>query len=389
MPHKILILLKVYIIDFIIDNPLWLIPLFFVITAFIQLIYYIGIYGKILLYKEKKTPGSFPPVSVIICARDEQFNLEKNLPSILEQEYKDFEVVVVNDSSSDDSDMVLKKYTQRYPHLKTTEIKKDQKFTHGKKLALTIGIKAAKNEWLLFTDADCYPSGKYWIREMAKNFEENTAIVLGYGGYKKYPTLLNTLIRFDTIIIALQYFTYALSGFPYMGVGRNMAYRKSLFFKNKGFAKHYHLESGDDDLFINQNATKKNTKVEINPHSIIRSEPEKTFADWFKQKRRHLTTAKFYNKKTKFSLLTEVFTRIVFYTLFVFSLIFFTKHYLYIIGIFLIRYIIQFIVFHKIMRRLNENYLLIVSFIYDLLLPFFNFIGIISNKIMARNNKWN
>jgi glycosyltransferase involved in cell wall biosynthesis len=378
----------VEILEYVTNNPLWLIPILFLVSALIQLIYYLGVYSKILFYKEKEEKIHNPPVSVIICARDEETNLEKNLPSILEQEYNNYEVVVVNDSSTDDTDIVLQRFSKKYSHLKTTEIKKDQKFTHGKKLALTIGIKAAKNEWLLFTDADCYPVSKKWIKEMAKNFDDNTSIVLGYGGYQKTPSFLNTLIRFDTIIIALQYFTYALSGFPYMGVGRNMAYRKSIFFKNKGFAGHYHIDSGSDDIFINQTANKHNTKIEISPDSIVRSEPNKNIPGWFKQKKRHLTTARFYNKKTKFRLLTEIFSRLSFYGLFVLSLIFFTEYYLYIIGIFLIRYIVQLIVFHKITKRLNEKYLLIVSLFYDLLLPFFNFIGIISNKIAARNNKW-
>ena len=339
------------IIDFFLNNPLWFIPLFFVIVTLIQLIYYWTVYGRILFHRKKEEIKDLPPVSVIICARDEQENLDKNLPAILEQDYENFEVVVVNDSSTDDTDIVLQKFSQKYPHLKTTEIKKDQKFTHGKKLALTIGIKAASNEWLLFTDADCYPESKNWIKEMAKNFDNNTSIVLGYGGYKKYPTILNTLIRFDTIIIALQYFTYALSGFPYMGVGRNLAYKKSLFFKNKGFAKHYHIDSGDDDIFINQTATKKNTKIEISRDSIIRSEPNRKLGGWFKQKSRHLTSAKFYNRKTKYRLLTEIFSRIAFYALFVLSLVFFTKFHLYIIGIFLVRFLSQLIIYQKIMNR--------------------------------------
>lgn len=375
--------------DLFINDPLWLIPLGFAICFVIQMTYYLGIYSKIFFYKEKSPPESYPPVSVIICARDEEENLDKFLPLILEQDYSDFEVIVVNDSSSDNSDIVLKKLSQQYSNLRTTEIKKDEKFTHGKKLALTIGIKAAKNEHLLFTDADCFPETKQWIKEMMKNFDENTSIVLGYGGYKYYPTLLNSLIRFDTVSIALQYFSYALSGFPYMGVGRNLAYKKSLFFANKGFAGHYHVESGDDDIFINQTADKQNTKPELHPNAIIRSEPEKSWSEWFKQKRRHLTTAAFYKGKTKFRLGLEVFSRIFFYIFFVLSLIFFTKYYPYIIGIFLVRYIVHLIIYQNFMRRLNEKNLLIVTLFYDFWLPFFNFMGIMLNKIRTRNNKWN
>ncbi|MFO8235333.1 MAG: glycosyltransferase [Bacteroidales bacterium] len=353
------------------------------------MIYYLGIYIRIFFYKESSLPESLPPASVIICARDEETNLKKNLPRILEQDYPDFEVVVVNDSSTDNSDIVLKKLAQQYLNLRTTEIKKDQKFTHGKKLAVTVGIKAAKNEHLLFTDADCYPETKNWIKEMMKNFDSDTSIVLGYGGYKKYPTLLNSLLRFDTITIALQYFTYALSGFPYMGVGRNLAYKKSLFFENKGFARHYHVESGDDDIFINQTANKHNTKPEISPESVIRSQPEQSWNAWLKQKRRHLTSSGFYKRKTKFLLGTEIFSRILFYVMFVLSLIFFTDHYPYILSVFLLRSLIQLTTYHKIMNRLNEKKLLIVTLFYDFWLPFFNFIGIILNKISERNNKWN
>jgi len=364
-----------------------LIPLTFVIATIIQLIYDIAIYGKIIVYRKKKNNEHHPPISVVICARDEEKNLEQNLPIILEQNYPNFEVVVVNDCSTDDTDMVLTRLRNQYNHLKTTEIKKDQKFTHGKKLAVTVGIKAATHECLLFTDADCYPVSKNWIAEMAGHYNEKKSIVLGYGGYKPYKGILNTLIRYDTVMIALQYLTYALSGFPYMGVGRNMGYKKTLFYKNKGFAGHYHIDSGDDDIFINQTATKENTEVEISPDSIIRSEPNKNFIGWFKQKKRHLRAATFYNKKTKWRLLTEVYSRIIFFAAFILSLIYFTQFYLYIIGIFAFRYLIKFIILHNISKRLSEKYLLLLSPFYDLLIPFFNFTGLIANKIEAKNNK--
>ncbi|MGM0496783.1 MAG: glycosyltransferase [Bacteroidota bacterium] len=368
-------------IDLISQNPLWIIPIILILSTIIQLVYNITIYGKILFYKQKDNPDNQPPVSVIICARDEQTNLENKLPLVLEQNYPNYEVIVVNDCSSDDSDMVLTRLSNQYPHLKTTEIKKDQKFTHGKKLAVTIGIKAAKNECLIFTDADCYPVSNNWISKMAENFSEDNSIVLGYGGYKHQRGLLNTLIRYDTLIIALQYLTYALSGFPYMGIGRNMGYKKTLFYKNKGFSGHYHIESGDDDIFINQTANKYNTKIQISKEAIVRSEPQQNFIAWFKQKKRHLKAASFYNKKTKWRLLTEVYSRMFFYASFILSLIYFPDFYLYIIGVFLLHLIIRIIVINNISKRLCEKYLLLLSPFYDLFLPLFNFIGIISNKI--------
>ena len=377
------------IIDRFIENPLWVVPVLFALAFLVQMIYYLRIYTSVLFYKEKEEqPESWPPVSVIICARDEQTNLEQNLPPILEQNYPDFEVIVVNHGSSDDTDMVLQRFQHQYPHLESTEIKQDQKFTHGKKLAVTVGIKRASHEWLLFTDADCHPLSKNWIRSMARNFDEQTSLVLGYGGYSPRGGLLNNMIRFDTLSIALQYFSYALRGFPYMGVGRNLAYRKSLFFGNKGFAGHYHLESGDDDLFVDQTARKANTRVQISRESQMVSRPHTSFRGWFKQKRRHLTTASHYRGKTKLRLMTELISRLVFYAGFILSLVWFTEYYPYIIGIFVVRWAALLIDYKGIMNKLGEKNLLLPLIFYDIFLPFINFMGIISNKISSNNHQW-
>jgi len=379
----------VEIIEKLIENPLWVVLVLFALAFLVQMIYYLGIYMSVVFYKEKKgEPASYPPVSVIICAKDEQNNLEKNLPEVLEQDYPDFEVVVVNHGSSDDTDMLLQRLSQKYPHLRTTEIKRDQKFTHGKKLAVAVGIKKATHEWLLFTDADCYPAGKNWIRSMAGHFEDRTSLVLGYGSYDTRKGLLNNLIRFDTLTIALQYFSFALKGFPYMGVGRNLAYRKSLFFKHKGFAGHYHIESGDDDLFVNKTADKNNTHVQISQESKTVSEPPATFPEWFRQKSRHLTTAGHYRRSTRLRLLTEVISRFLFYATFILSLVWFTSYYPYILGIFAIRWAVQLIDYKVLMDRLGEKNLLLPLIFYDIFLPFINFMGIISNKISSNSHQW-
>ncbi len=380
--------MNVQLFELLIQEPLWAIPLVYILAFIIQMVYYLGVYARIWFYREKPEPREFPPVSVIICARNEEENLEAHLPAVLEQDYPDFEVIVVNDASSDDSDMVITRLQQTYKHLLTTEIKNDQKFTHGKKLAATLGIKKAKHDWVLFTDADCYPADKNWIRSMAKNFDYKTSIVLGYGGYKARKGMLNTLIRYDTLTIALQYLTYAMAGFPYMGVGRNLAYRKTLFYDNKGFAGHYHLNSGDDDLFVNKTAGKHNTRLQISRESSVVSDPHRSFYQWFKQKRRHLSTAFHYRKKTKWRLLTEIYSRIIFYVFFVLSLIFYPEYFVYFIGIFAFRMIIQLFVYKNFIKRLGEKYFLLFSIFYDILIPVINFIAIASNKIYSNNSKW-
>ena len=230
----------------------------FCFCLLVQLFYYFFIYFRFIFYRDRSKRKTNEPVSVVICAQNEELNLKKFLPSVLNQNYPEYEVIVVDDCSTDNTADVLSEFKLKYKNLRVTFINKDDKFSHGKKLALTVGIKGAKHEWLLLTDADCEPVNENWIKTMSQNFTKDTSVVLGYGGYFRKRSILNNLIRFDALFIALQYFSLALKGKPYMGVGRNLAYRQSLFFKNKGFASHYQLLSGDDDLFINEVANKKN-----------------------------------------------------------------------------------------------------------------------------------
>lgn len=376
-------------IDLVLENPIYSILIAFGLSLLIQVYFYLVFYSRILFYKNHKgKKDTQEPVSVIICARNEEENLEKNLPSVLTQDYPDYEVIVVNDCSEDETEFVLERFQKKYKHLKTTTIKPDEKFYHSKKLALTIGIKAAKNEFLLLTDADCVATSKKWIKQMQANFTEKKEMILGYGGYIREKKLINNLIRFDTLFIALQYLTFALSKRAYMGVGRNLAYRKSLFFKHKGFAQHNHIESGDDDLFISQAATKHNVAIEISKESITRSEAEQSFGSWFKQKKRHTSTSKLYKFRTKWRLFWENFSRVSFYTLFVLSLIFFQPYYIYILGAFAFRMILQLIIFKVTINKLDEKNLWLPSLLYDFFMPFLSFSFILANYFTSKRNKW-
>jgi cellulose synthase/poly-beta-1,6-N-acetylglucosamine synthase-like glycosyltransferase len=350
----------------------------FVSALLVQLFYYLFFYLRITFYKVKDKKNEQFPVSIIICAKDEAQNLENFLPSVLEQDYPEFEVIVVNDGSEDDTENILKRLDNKYKHLYVTRIPKSNRFRQGKKLAVTIGLKAAKNEWVLLTDADCEPVSKNWISKMQANFKENTDIVLGYGGYFKQKGFLNKLIRFDSLFIAMQYFTFAKAGIPYMGVGRNLAYRKSVFFKNKGFASHLKIKSGDDDLLVNKIAHKKNIAIELSPESFTRSVPETNFNSWYYQKKRHLTTGRYYKFKHKFVLGLEILSRLLFYLSFLTGLIH-TNLWIYFTAGFLIRFLLQLIIFYAASVKLKESNVFYFGIIFDFILPLINFIIILSN----------
>ncbi len=167
------------------DTILLIVFSIFAAAAAIQLFYYLFFYLAVYLHKPKTSKPYQPPVSIIICARNESENLRKFLPAVLEQDYPDFEVIIVNDCSEDNSYDILGGYLMKYPHLKVSTVNKDPKFTHNKKMAQFIGIKAAKNEILLFTDADCEPESNKWLRGMTSHFTPEKSFVLGYGGYRK------------------------------------------------------------------------------------------------------------------------------------------------------------------------------------------------------------
>lgn len=343
----------------------------FCFTAMIQLFYYLWFYLAPSLYRSTEKNESKAPVSVIICARNEAENLRNFLPSVLEQDYPSYEVIVVNDCSEDNSYDVLGHLLMQYPHLRISSINKDPKFTHSKKFAQFIGIKAAANEILLFTDADCQPESDKWLEKMTSNFTGQIDFVLGYGGYLHENGFLNKYIRYDSMFIAMHYLGMAIRGIPYMGVGRNLAYKRSVFFTNKGFGIHNHTISGDDDLFVNANASKLNTRVEFGPGTHTRSVPASNIAEWIKQKQRHLTTAGFYRIRDKFLLSLEPLSRILFYTLFILLV---SSLYLwpFVISVFGLRLIVQITVLALTEKKLNERGLLLNSIIFDIFSPIIN-----------------
>lgn len=359
----------------------------FLITLLIQLFYYLYYYLRIARYKPVSGEAKkMSPVSIVICAKNEAAQLEKFLPRVLEQDYPDFEVIVVNDGSDDGSEDILKLLSNRYSKLYVTAIPQSRTSGYKKKLAVSIGLKAAKNDWVLLTDADCEPVSNQWLKSMQSHFEEKADFVIGYGGFYPAKGFLNKIIRYDTLTIAMQYISYALAKNPYMGVGRNLAYRKSVFFNNRGFASHLHLASGDDDLFINENATKSNLKVSLQPESFTRSIAKKRFKSWFYQKKRHLSTAKYYKRKHKFSLGNEVFSRMFLYASFI-TAMFFPPIMFIVLGGFLLRLLVQYIILFQTAKKLCEKNIFYLGIIFDLFIPIINFMVHFSNLKLRKRKK--
>lgn len=353
-------------------------------SVLIQLLYFWLVFNKVSLKKYLESPGartnSLEPVSVVICAHNEFSHLRDNLPFILEQDFPEYEVLVVNHFSDDDTPYLLQTLREQYPNLRVITIEEELNFFTGKKFPLSIGIKSARYNRILLTDADCRPVSGQWIRQMSAGFDQGKEIVLGYGRHRHYKGLLNALIRFDTIHIAMQYLGFSLAGQPYMGVGRNLAYSKDLFFRNNGFIPHYRIRSGDDDLFINRVATGANTSVALHENSFTESEPKRSFGKWITQKRRHLSTATWYRPVHRFLLGFYILTSVLFYLTGI-TMLSFVWSVVPVLSLFIFRLASQFIVFYRSMRRLGER---------DLLpfLPVLELTLIVLNGSMAMANLW-
>jgi len=361
----------------------------FALAFLLQLFYFLYFFLRFARYKRPAVlpEEALPPVSVVICARNEDDNLVEFLPQVLAQDYPRYEVVVVNDCSWDNTGDVLKEMAAKHKHLKVVTIKEDEYYRHGKKFALTVGIKGTQYDHLLLTDADCRPAGNQWLRGMAQHFVPGAEIVLGYGGYLRGKGFLNKLIRFDAFFIALQYFSFSLRGSTYMGVGRNLAYAKELYFRHKGFKKHYHIPSGDDDLFVNQAATSRNTRIEVAPESFTHSWAKKSFREWWRQKRRHLLTGGRYRAGHKFLLGLYPLSQWLFFGCMTALLILWFQPYL-VLGLFGLRLLLQLLILNKTMARLGERDLLVYSPLIELFLMFF-YPALGVARIFQRKNRWN
>lgn len=352
------------------------------VLLIIHLFYYFGIYFRIYSHNKaaKKQQIEFcdnlPPLSVIICACNESHNLINNLEAILQQDYPDFEVIVINDGLIEESEEFLIEMGKKYNNLYHSFTPEDVRNISNRKLAITLGIKASKYNWLVFTDADCRPVSNQWLRLMARNFTSTTDIVLGYSNYTYSRSWFNKTVYYTTLFQAMRFLGMSLNGKTYMGVGRNMAYRKQLFYDNKGFSHYLKLYRGEDDLFINEISKNANTRVETSSESIVHADfSSLNRIDWIENNINSLISAHYFQGSEHYTLGFETFTRFMFYATLIYALVISTlnAHWLLLALFFitwLIRFIIQAIVVNLTSKSLKEKHRYYLSLLlYDFTVP--------------------
>lgn len=339
------------------------------ILLLFQILYYLIVYGRIAFYKEEKTKiekDYFPSVSVVMYVKNDAYNLEKKLPMILEQEYPNFEVVIVNDASKDETEYVLRVLQEIYPNLNVVNLYENVNGALGKKYPLSLGIKSAKNDIILLTESDTKPKDYNWITTMVKGFKEGKEIVLGFTNFEHRPTFLNTLMHYENQTIALNSLGNAILGNPFMGQGRNLAYTKELFFRTGGFISQYNVSVGEDDLFINKNANSHNTAVILSPDSINKCSPKDRKGEWIIQKKKRLKSIKHFKLQDQITYSLMPLTTLLIYTLMILSIIYLFP-WQYLVGALILKYTLQIIVYYKSSNRLGTKQVAFISPLLEIL----------------------
>ncbi len=357
------------------DQPTYLLFGVCLFFLFIQLYYILFVHGKLTFHSPKSTEflreqaqKNIIPVSIIVCVRNQEELIRERLPIILEQEYPEFEVVVVNDRSEDDTKWVLKELSAKHAHLKVVDIAEHILSQQGKKFGVAMGIKGATYEHLLFTDIDCIPSTNHWLLHMSQGFQDQKELTLGYVPFMRKGGLRNAMIRFRHFYDSINYLSYALNRNPFRGLGQNLAFKKELFFKGKGFASHIHVHAGYDDLTVNQHANKSNTVISIHKDAHVWKPMPKTLESYQIQKKFQQQAFKLYKGKHKFQLQLQRLSGILFYLSLIAVLLVNFQAWPVVVGAYFIRLLAQYAMYIPIAKKLRITrtlwFLPILDFLY-------------------------
>lgn len=346
----------------------------------IQLYYFLVPYSRLFKCskRQNKLPENTncPPLSVIIVTKDSASMLKENLPYILEQDYPEFEVIVVNDESAGEDEDILKILRSQYPHLYHTFIPKSARYVSRKKLGIAMGIKASKYDWIVVTEPYCRPESKNWLRSMSRNFVSGTDIVLGYCNYNNGKGIFVKRIISDMLMVSMRFLGRAIGGKPYMGIGRNMAYRKDIYLQHKGFYNQLTLSRGEDDLFINEIANKSNTKVCVDSDNIMRMPLPKYKKIWKGDKIGYEVTGNRYKGTARLSNSIETWSAVLFSLSVIVSLYIgiLNREWILTASVctaWLIRTITAVTIFNKSAKAMGEK-ISSFLFIYDIMRPFYS-----------------
>jgi len=320
------------------------------------------IYRMVVICRKEKSfsENGETGVSLIITANNKAGELKENLEYFLNQNYAPYEVIVVDECSEDDTQDVLAEMQQKYPGLRTTRIFPDTKFRSTKKLAINIGILAARYDIVLFAEINSRPASSSWVKAMASYFTPDTAVVLGYANYAAGKKRVNfhrmyRFLRYLKMLLLVKGKTYVL------GDGYNMAYRKGLYLANKVFSKNSQSYAGYDNEIVRILSKAGKVRVAKNKDTFIeiKGSRKKTCSEDFTY---YCFNRRRWELPIKLKANADNFLRMVFYILsFLLINVKFLQNYV-IIGI-LLTFLMDFVTLNIYLKHLKQKKLFLTSFI--------------------------
>lgn len=374
------------LIDFIPEQPFvfWLLVSFAAI-ALVQLIYFWLLFVRLAFYKKTFEETEEKPVSVVIIANNQYRDVNENLAAFLEQAHRKYEVVLVVDNSEDGTMELAEEFTAKYPHLRIVELTQSLNWFSGRKFPLSLGIKSAYSDLILLTDITCRPANDHWITQMTSAMQPGREIVLGYSSWRT-TSKINKWLRFTAFYDALLYLSAALSGIAFKGIGRNLSYTRELFYRNKGFSAHYTIIAGDDELFVNKTATRKNVSAQLSAASRIDQVRPVTFRQWLQSERARLRIRHYFKPGHRLLIETYNVSLFLFYAILT-ALVILKAPWISVAAIFALRLISQLILFGLIQKRLHEKNLLLLTPFFEILLLLIDFF-IRLRLLFSPKRKW-
>ena len=367
------------------------------VSFLIFLYYYLYLFQRTVRHKHSKKIQKIgeiyaDPISIVVVIKDETDYIDNTLPLLLSQEYdNDYEVVVVNDTPDLEQTIdSLKELEERYDNLYVTTIKKDRSFKHTHKLALTIGIKAAKFDNILITEPKSAPISNEWLNYMAYGFTNKKSLVTGYPCISHTPGFTNRFARTVNIVSSLLSLSRALGGKPYKLSGCNMGYNAELFFNSKGFNRYLRLNSGENDLFIQQIRKSADTNVILNPKAVTVINTEGwNFRNWYNCRKFETYTFRYYPASVKFYIRTETYGKLFFWLSTLTLLILQTPiFWIAAAALILIKIVTIVLTLKKLSSRTGEKIPYITYLLYDIFAPFDQLILSLSRNISPSKDLW-
>lgn len=358
----------------------------FITIVVIQILYHLFVFGSLNLNKKQTHKPHATPVSLIVYIENNQEQLKNFLPALKNQIHPTFEIILVNNASYDESLEILKEFTQTTPNTRIVNVENNESFWGNKRYALTLGIKVAKYDHLLFCEPEAVPDSAMWINNMTSKFTNSKSIVLGHQRILPIKnSFWNKLTRFNNASWAAYNFSFASLGKPLYGNNQNLAYKKEEFYKVNGFINQMNQYRGEDYYFTNTIASSKNTDTSLAKTSFTASQTKPGFDSWIKE----LKTQSNLFSKLKFTTKIKVYlysiTKVPYFILMTVLL-----SYLYnweiVLALFLARSLIVLLYSHKFLKHFQEKDLSLWFPVLEFIHTFTTSILFIKNSLAAKKH---